>query len=275
MSDGSPQISDERCLYGFPLSELGPLPSRSVGRTGFGMGYVMEYSPDSPGVNRWGWLQQHRLVAQLMIGRGLRREEVVHHEDEDKTNNDPANLWLFPSQAAHLRHHRRKSPRYDRNLAERLLPLAMDPRVSLSEAAERLGLSAPTVRALASVHSIPWRSAGSRELDESLVRAALQGRSTLEAASLLGVDHKTLRRRFPSLLQTRVSPGFLAGLEEEIRSLAKSIRVEQLAERFDCHPTTLRTFLRRKAKEETGEWLEIAAFQRLRLGTRKSRQRKA
>jgi hypothetical protein len=31
--------------------------------------------------------------------------EVVHHIDEDKTNCDPSNLMVFPSQAAHAAHH--------------------------------------------------------------------------------------------------------------------------------------------------------------------------
>jgi hypothetical protein len=275
MSSSSHDTESERVLYGFPLSELATLPSRNVGRTGFASGYIVEFSPDTPGANRWGWIQQHRLVSQLAIGRQLTRSEVVHHEDEDRANNSLENLWLFPNQAAHLRHHKRKSPRYDRVLAERLLPLAQDPSVPLEKAAELLGVSLSTVRALLSVHSIQWRSPAVRELDEQTVREALQGRSTLEAATLLGIGHMTLRRRFPFLLQTRASPGFLDGLASEIQSLAKSTRVDVLAERFGCHPTTLRTFLRRKAKEEPDGWLEIAEFQRLRLGTRKSRQRKA
>lgn len=48
----------------------------------------------------------HRAVAEAVLGRPLRKGEVVHHEDRDKTNNDPKNLIVFPSQAMHARHHK-------------------------------------------------------------------------------------------------------------------------------------------------------------------------
>lgn len=44
------------------------------------------------------------------------------------------------------------------------------------------------------------------DLSEAEVFAALQGRTTAEAAQLLGVNHQTLRNRFPHLLKTRRSP---------------------------------------------------------------------
>jgi hypothetical protein len=49
---------------------------------------------------------EHRVVAERMLGRPLRPGEVVHHIDEDKRNNNPSNLMVFESQAAHVRHHR-------------------------------------------------------------------------------------------------------------------------------------------------------------------------
>lgn len=49
----------------------------------------------------------HRKVAERVLGRPLWAKEVVHHEDRDKHNNDPANLIVFPSQAWHARHHMR------------------------------------------------------------------------------------------------------------------------------------------------------------------------
>lgn len=44
------------------------------------------------------------------------------------------------------------------------------------------------------------------DLTEDRVREALQGRTTLEAAEFLGVNHNTLRNRFPHLLSIRRSP---------------------------------------------------------------------
>jgi hypothetical protein len=50
----------------------------------------------------------HRAVAEQMLGRPLRRGEVVHHRDGDKTNYDPSNLQVLPSQAAHAALHKKE-----------------------------------------------------------------------------------------------------------------------------------------------------------------------
>lgn len=49
---------------------------------------------------------EHRIVAEQMLGRALRPGEVVHHIDENKRNNHPSNLIVFPSQAMHARWHK-------------------------------------------------------------------------------------------------------------------------------------------------------------------------
>lgn len=48
----------------------------------------------------------HRLVAEKMIGRKLRKGEVVHHMDGNKRNNNPSNLKVFANQAEHARWHK-------------------------------------------------------------------------------------------------------------------------------------------------------------------------
>ena len=47
----------------------------------------------------------HRVVAEKILGRPLRRGEVVHHIDGDKRNNAEGNLQIFESQAAHAKWH--------------------------------------------------------------------------------------------------------------------------------------------------------------------------
>lgn len=49
---------------------------------------------------------EHRIVAERMLGRPLRPEEVVHHIDGDKRNNAENNLRVFASQAEHARFHK-------------------------------------------------------------------------------------------------------------------------------------------------------------------------
>ena len=52
-----------------------------------------------------GSVHEHRIVAEKKIGRKLKRREVVHHKDEDKTNNEPSNLLVFKTQSDHARFH--------------------------------------------------------------------------------------------------------------------------------------------------------------------------
>lgn len=47
---------------------------------------------------------EHRVRAEEMLGRPLRKGEVVHHKDGDHLNNDPSNLEVM-SQAEHMREH--------------------------------------------------------------------------------------------------------------------------------------------------------------------------
>jgi hypothetical protein len=68
-------------------------------------GYVLIYSPDHPQADKRGWMREHRLVMEKHLGRLLLPEEVVHHKDDDKSNNAIENLQLLPSQAEHIRLH--------------------------------------------------------------------------------------------------------------------------------------------------------------------------
>lgn len=47
----------------------------------------------------------HRIVAEAVLGRPLLPDEVVHHGDLNKQNNQPSNLYVFPDQSTHMRAH--------------------------------------------------------------------------------------------------------------------------------------------------------------------------
>ena len=70
-------------------------------------GYLFELCPDHPKANTWGYVQQHKLVAEDILGRSLKPGEVVHHIDEDRANNSPSNLQVM-TKADHRRHHARQ-----------------------------------------------------------------------------------------------------------------------------------------------------------------------
>lgn len=46
----------------------------------------------------------HRVVKERELGRPLRSDEIVHHRDEIKSNNDPSNLDIT-TMPAHSRQH--------------------------------------------------------------------------------------------------------------------------------------------------------------------------
>lgn len=52
-----------------------------------------------------GSIHIHRLIAETCVGRKLKPGEIVHHIDGDKHNSEPANLYIFKSQADHAAFH--------------------------------------------------------------------------------------------------------------------------------------------------------------------------
>jgi len=83
-------------------------PSYSGGRHVLHTGYAVVLSPDHPNADARGYVLEHRLVMERVLGRNLSGTEVVHHNDGNKLNNDPSNLRLFASNADHQRHHKEK-----------------------------------------------------------------------------------------------------------------------------------------------------------------------
>lgn len=68
-------------------------------------GYVLIWSPGHPNSRKHSqYVFEHRLVMEKKLGRVLEPQEVVHHKNRDKQDNDPANLEVFASNADHLRH---------------------------------------------------------------------------------------------------------------------------------------------------------------------------
>ena len=58
-----------------------------------------------PRANSEGAVYVHMIVAEEKLGRRLFPEEVVHHKDLNKLNNDPRNLMIFASNGDHIRFH--------------------------------------------------------------------------------------------------------------------------------------------------------------------------
>lgn len=93
-------------------------PEWKGGRVTDKNGYIHVWAPDHPECQRVNearrlkanggyyrkekYIQEHRLVMEKFLGRYLLPTEVVHHKNNDKTDNRIENLELFDSNAKHL-----------------------------------------------------------------------------------------------------------------------------------------------------------------------------
>lgn len=123
--------------------QFGVFPSYRGGPTTTYNGYVWEYVGGHRLANMWGFAPQHRLVGEDLVGRPLRKGEVVHHHDEVRTNNAPANLQVMTG-AAHRAHHN------STHGAKMQIPL---PRAEVIAALDLTGGIKPASRMLGCSHS--------------------------------------------------------------------------------------------------------------------------
>ena len=58
---------------------------------------------------------EHRWAAEKKLRRKLRKGEVVHHKNRDKTDNSLGNLWVFKNQQEHDRAHKLDAKRHGKD----------------------------------------------------------------------------------------------------------------------------------------------------------------
>jgi hypothetical protein len=70
-------------------------------------GYVFVLCPEHPFADTRGYIREHRLVVEKYLGRYLDKNEVVHHINGIKNDNELKNLYLFTS-SEHKTFHKKK-----------------------------------------------------------------------------------------------------------------------------------------------------------------------
>ena len=69
-------------------------------------GYILIYKPNHKySKPKKNWIYEHRVVVENYIKRRLKKNECIHHIDENKTNNKIRNLMIFKSHKAHSSFH--------------------------------------------------------------------------------------------------------------------------------------------------------------------------
>ncbi len=66
-------------------------------------GYILKKTTGHPFCNVSGYVYEHRLMVEEVLGRFLTKKEVVHHIDGNKQNNSLQNLILFSSHSLHIK----------------------------------------------------------------------------------------------------------------------------------------------------------------------------
>ena len=125
-------------------------------------GYKMVYHPEHEGAIKTGknkgYIYEHRYMMELHLGRVLRDDEVVHHNDFNRSNNDLSNLRLM-TKGEHSKLHsdmrygeaRKRKPKVQSKFRFSMLPnndvLVEDAQVmSFCGMAKKYGVSETAIR---------------------------------------------------------------------------------------------------------------------------------
>jgi hypothetical protein len=71
------------------------------------LGYVRILMPKHPRAWKSGYIHEHILIMEKILGRPILSTEHIHHIDDNRSNNSPGNLMLFRTKGMHKSYHER------------------------------------------------------------------------------------------------------------------------------------------------------------------------
>lgn len=107
-------------------------------------GYLSMRKPSHPNAWKNGYVKYHRLVMELEIGRYLNREELVHHMDHNKLNNDINNLKIV-TMSEHRTIHNNETKDYSSNWDMKELKELYEKGYSTRKIAKEIGMGKSNV----------------------------------------------------------------------------------------------------------------------------------
>lgn len=119
---------------------------RNEGKYSNEQGYILVLCPDHPHADSRGYVREHRLVMEQILGRHLEPSEHVHHINCVKWDNRPENLEVMDKSEHHLHHARygQNHPKWVDVDVQKLRDLHQQ-ELSYEQMAEQLGISRTTV----------------------------------------------------------------------------------------------------------------------------------
>jgi hypothetical protein len=162
--------------------------------------YIWELCPDHPKANPFGFVPQHRLIAERRLGHYLPEGILVHHDDHIKTNNQPDNLVVM-TKSEHMRAHREeKRLRFQAPLDAISVEAALQRFRSTKKAAASLGVHMMTLhnRFPDLVHRYmrhaPHKPTDPETIERVLTAARDEHVGARDLAERFGISNRTAQR---------------------------------------------------------------------------------
>ena len=102
-------------------------------------GYCLIYQPEHPNSCN-GYIGEHRLIMETSLGRYLSSDEIIHHKDGNKQNNDIDNLQLM-RRSSHITLHNNELTRYKHKVSIKLIEELYKKGLSIREIASKVNMS--------------------------------------------------------------------------------------------------------------------------------------